>query len=41
MRETDYKIVVFGDRGHRYDIPKSLIIEVGRNLILDTDFRDI
>jgi hypothetical protein len=41
MRETDYKIVVFGDRGHRYDIPKSLIIAVGRNVILDTDFRDI
>jgi hypothetical protein len=30
MRETDDKIVVFGDRGYRYDIPKSLIIAVGR-----------
>jgi len=41
MRETDDKIVVFGDRGHRYDIPKSLIIAVGRNVILDIDFPEI
>lgn len=41
MRETDDKIVVFGDRGYRYDIPKSLIIAVGRNVILGIDFPDI
>lgn len=41
MRETDDKIVVFGDRGYRYDIPKSLIIAVGRNVILDIDFPEI
>ena len=41
MRETDDKIVVFGDRGYRYDIPKSLIIAVGRNIILDIDFPEI
>src|SRR6478672_2217086 len=41
MRETDDKIVVFGDRGYRYDIPKSLIIAVGRNVIIDIDFPEI
>jgi sporulation protein YlmC with PRC-barrel domain len=41
MKETDDKIVVFGDRGYRYDIPKSLIIAVGRNVILGIDFPDI
>jgi sporulation protein YlmC with PRC-barrel domain len=41
MRETDDKIVVFGDRGYRYDIPKSLIIAVGRNVILGIDFPEI
>jgi sporulation protein YlmC with PRC-barrel domain len=41
MKETDDKIVVFGDRGYRYDIPKSLIIAVGRNVILAIDFPDI
>ena len=33
--------MVFGDRGHRYDFPKSLIIAVGRNVILDTGFPEI
>ena len=41
MRETDDKIVAFGDRGYRYDIPKSHIIAVGRNVILDIDFPEI
>jgi sporulation protein YlmC with PRC-barrel domain len=41
MKETDDKIVVFGDHGYRYDIPKSKIIAVGRNVILDIDFPDI
>ena len=41
MRETDDKIVVFGDRGYRYDIPKSLTIAVGRNVILSMDFPEI
>ena len=41
MRETDDKIVVFCDRGYRHDIPKSLIIVLGRNVTLDIDFPDI
>ncbi|MGA7899738.1 MAG: hypothetical protein WCA39_12855 [Nitrososphaeraceae archaeon] len=41
MKETTDKIVVFGDRGYRYDIPKSHIIAVGRNVILDIDFPEI
>jgi sporulation protein YlmC with PRC-barrel domain len=41
MKETDDKIVVFGDHGYRYDIPKSKIIAVGRNVILDIDFPEI
>jgi hypothetical protein len=41
MRETDDEIVVFGDRGCRYDILKSLIIAVRRNVILDIDFPEL
>lgn len=41
MKETDDKIVVFGDHDYRYDIPKSKIIAVGRNVILDMDFPEI
>lgn len=41
MKETDEKIVVFGDHNFRYDIPKSKIIAAGRNLILDMDFPEI
>jgi hypothetical protein len=33
--------VVFGDHNFRYDIPKSKIIAVGRNVILDMDFPEI
>jgi sporulation protein YlmC with PRC-barrel domain len=40
-KETDDKIMVFGDRDYRYDIPKSKIIAVGRNIIVDMDFPDI
>jgi hypothetical protein len=40
-KETDDKIMVFGDRDYRYDIPKSKIIAVGRNVIVDMDFPDI
>lgn len=40
-KETDDKIVVFGDRDYRYDIPKSKIIAVGRNVIVDMDFPEI
>jgi hypothetical protein len=34
MKETDNKMVVFGHYDFRFDIPKSKIIAVGRNLIL-------
>ena len=41
MKETDDKIVVFGDYNYRYDIPKSKIVAVGRNVIVDMDFPEI
>jgi hypothetical protein len=41
MKEAGDKIVVFGDHDYRYDIPKSNIIAVGRNVILDMDFPEI
>jgi hypothetical protein len=40
-KETEDKIVVFGDRDYRYDIPKTKIIAVGRNVIVDMDFPKI
>jgi sporulation protein YlmC with PRC-barrel domain len=41
MKETNDKIVVFGQSNYRFDIPKSHIIAVGRNVILDMDFPEI
>lgn len=41
MKETKDKIVVFGYSNQRFDIPKSHIIAVGRNVILDINFHDI
>ena len=41
MKEVEDKIVVFGDHDYRYDIPKSRIIAVGRNVILNMDFPEI
>jgi len=41
MKETDDKIVVFGDSNYRFDIPKSKLIAAGRNVILDIDFTEI
>jgi hypothetical protein len=41
VRETDDKIVGFGDGNNRFDIPKSRIIAVGRNVIVDMDFPEI
>jgi hypothetical protein len=35
------KIVVFGQSNYRFDIPKSHIIAVGRNVTLDMDFPEI
>ncbi len=41
VRETPDKIVVFGYSNQRFDIPKSHIIAVGRNVILDIDFPEV
>ena len=41
MKETNDKIVIFGYSNSRFDIPKSHIIAVGRNVILDINFPDI
>jgi adenylate cyclase len=41
MRETDDKIVIFGSFGYRFDVPKSKIKEVGRNVILNMDFPEL
>jgi hypothetical protein len=41
MKETDDKIVVFGQSNYRFDIPKSHIIAAGRNVILDMNFPEI
>jgi adenylate cyclase len=41
MKETDDKIVIFGDYNYRFDVPKSEIKEVGRNVILNMDFPEL
>ena len=41
MKETDDKIVIFGQSNYRFDIPKSHIIAAGRNVILDVDYPEI
>ncbi len=41
MKETDEKIVIFGDHNCRFDVPKSEIKEIGRNVILNLDFPDL
>ena len=41
MKETDDKIVVFGDRDYRFDVPKVKIIAVGRNVILGMDWDEL
>jgi adenylate cyclase len=41
MKETADKIVVFGDYNYRFDVPKSTIYEVGRNVILNMDFSEL
>ena len=41
MKETMNKIVIFGDYNYRFDVPKSRIYEVGRNIILDVDFPEL
>lgn len=41
MKETDDTIVVFGDYNQRFDVPKSKIYEVGRNVILNMDGNEL
>src|ERR671927_1781327 len=41
MKETDDKMVIFGDYNYRFDVPKSEIKEVGRNVILNMDFPEL
>jgi hypothetical protein len=41
MKETEDKIVVFGSFGYRFDVPKSKIKEVGRNVILNTNIDEL
>lgn len=38
MKETNDTIIIFGHRNDRYDVPKSKIIAVGRNVILGLDW---
>jgi hypothetical protein len=40
-RETADKIVVFGSFGYRFDVSKSKIKEVGRNVILNMDIDEL
>ena len=41
MKETDDMIVVWGHYDWRFDVPKSKIIAVGRNVILDMNYQDV
>ena len=41
MKETDDKIVVFGEHDYRFDVPKSKITFVGRNVILGIDWDEL
>ena len=41
MRETDDRIVIFGSYDYRFDVPKSKIKEVGRNVILSLDYSEL
>ena len=41
MKEIDDKIVIFSDYNYRFDVPKSGIKEVGRNVILNMDFSEL
>src|SRR5919107_564099 len=41
MKETNDKIVIFGEGNNRFDMPKSEIYQVGMNVILKIDFPEI
>jgi hypothetical protein len=41
VKETDHTVIIFGHYDFRFDLPKSKIIAVGRNIILDMEFAEI
>jgi hypothetical protein len=41
MMEVSNKIVVYGHYDWRFDIPKSKIVAVGRNVIVGMDYKDV
>ncbi len=41
MKETDDMIVIFGHYDYRFDVPKTSIIAVGKNIILGIDYGHI
>jgi sporulation protein YlmC with PRC-barrel domain len=41
MKETNDKIVIFGEHDNRFDVPKSYITFVGRNVILGMDWKEV
>jgi hypothetical protein len=41
MKETDDKIVIFGEHDNRFDVPKKYITFVGRNIILGMDWKEL
>jgi len=41
MKETDDKIVIFGEHDYRLDVPKSKITFVGRNVILGMNWDEL
>ena len=41
MKETGDKILIWGHYDWRFDVPKSTIIAVGRNVILSMDYNDV
>jgi sporulation protein YlmC with PRC-barrel domain len=41
MKETGNKILVFGHHNYRFDVPKSKIVAVGRNVILDMTYPEV
>src|SRR5919107_487571 len=41
VRETPDKIIVFGEKGKRYDIPISEIQQVGANVLIGLPFSEV
>ena len=41
VRETDDKVVIFGQKNDRYDIPKSEIQTTGRNVLIGLNLDEI